>query len=67
MQRESPRSFPSSGWGCPVARWLYAIIALPMLIALVAMDYHFVSDVVAGSVLGAIVGAWSVILCRAPD
>jgi membrane-associated phospholipid phosphatase len=35
-----------------------------MLIALVAMDYHFVGDVVAGSVLGAIVGVWAVRLCE---
>ena len=44
----------------PRGRWLYAIIAVPMLLALVAMDYHFVGDVVAGSVLGGIVGAWAV-------
>jgi membrane-associated phospholipid phosphatase len=44
----------------PRGRWLYAILALPMLVALVAMNYHFVSDVIAGSVLGALVGAWAV-------
>lgn len=44
----------------PRGRWLYAIIALPMLMALVAMNYHFVSDVIAGSVLGGIVSAWAV-------
>jgi membrane-associated phospholipid phosphatase len=43
----------------PRWRWLYAIVALPMLAALVAMNYHFVGDVIAGSVLGAIVGAWA--------
>lgn len=43
----------------PRSRWLYAILAAPMLIALVAMNYHFVSDVIAGSVLGALVGCWS--------
>jgi membrane-associated phospholipid phosphatase len=43
----------------PRGRWLYAIIALPMLFALIAMNYHFVSDVIAGSVLGAIVGTWA--------
>jgi membrane-associated phospholipid phosphatase len=42
----------------PRGRWLYAIVALPMLIALIAMNYHFVSDVIAGSVLGAIIGVW---------
>jgi membrane-associated phospholipid phosphatase len=44
----------------PRGRWLYAIIAVPMLVALVAMDYHFVGDVIAGSVLGGIVGVWAV-------
>jgi membrane-associated phospholipid phosphatase len=46
----------------PRGRWLYAILAAPMLVALVAMDYHFVGDVIAGSVLGGIVGAWTVAL-----
>ncbi len=43
----------------PRGRWLYAIVAVPMLVALVAMNYHFVGDVIAGSVLGAIVGVWA--------
>jgi membrane-associated phospholipid phosphatase len=43
----------------PRGRWLYSLIAAPMLVALVAMNYHFVGDVIAGSVLGAIVGAWA--------
>jgi membrane-associated phospholipid phosphatase len=43
----------------PRGRWLYAVLALPMLVALVAMNYHFVGDVVAGSVLGALVGMWA--------
>lgn len=47
----------------PRGRWLYAVLALPMLVALVAMDYHFVGDVIAGSVLGALVGVWAVRLC----
>jgi membrane-associated phospholipid phosphatase len=44
----------------PRARWLYALVALPMLVALIAMNYHFVSDVIAGSVLGAIIGALAI-------
>jgi membrane-associated phospholipid phosphatase len=36
-----------------------------MLLALIAMDYHFVSDVIAGSVLGAIVGMWATRLASA--
>jgi membrane-associated phospholipid phosphatase len=46
----------------PRWRWLCAVLALPMLIALVAMNYHFVGDVIAGSVLGAIVGTYSAAL-----
>lgn len=44
----------------PQWRWIYTIVAVSMLIALVAMNYHFVGDVVAGCILGAIVGAWAV-------
>jgi membrane-associated phospholipid phosphatase len=43
----------------PGGRWLYAILAAPMCIALVAMNYHFVGDVIAGSVLGGTVGAYA--------
>jgi membrane-associated phospholipid phosphatase len=43
----------------PRGRSLYAVLVLPMLLALVAMNYHFVSDVVAGSVLGALIGIWA--------
>lgn len=50
----------------PRGRWMYAILAVPMLVALVAMDYHFVGDVVAGSTLGAVVGSWAVALGSAP-
>jgi hypothetical protein len=35
-----------------------------MLVSLIAMDYHFVSDVVAGGTLGGIVGAYAVSLSR---
>ncbi|NIL98939.1 MAG: phosphatase PAP2 family protein, partial [Planctomycetales bacterium] len=46
-------------WMMPRGRGVYVVIALPMLVALVAMNYHFVSDVVAGSVIGALVGIWA--------
>jgi membrane-associated phospholipid phosphatase len=46
----------------PRWRWLIGAIALPMLVALVAMNYHFVGDVIAGSVLGGIVGAYAALL-----
>jgi membrane-associated phospholipid phosphatase len=45
----------------PRGRVLYAAVSLPMLASLVAMNYHFVGDVVAGSVLGAIMAAYA---CR---
>jgi membrane-associated phospholipid phosphatase len=48
--------------GAPSGRLIYAIVSLPMLIALVAMNFHFVSDVIAGSVLGGIVGAYAAML-----
>jgi membrane-associated phospholipid phosphatase len=46
----------------PRGRWLYVILAAPMLVALVAMNYHFVSDVIAGSVIGGIIGAYAAAL-----
>jgi len=52
--------FASVIWiAMPRARWVCVAVALPMLIALVGMNYHFVGDVVAGSILGGIVGAWA--------
>jgi membrane-associated phospholipid phosphatase len=44
----------------PQARWFCAVLAAPMLAALIAANYHFVGDVIAGTVLGAIVGAYAV-------
>ena len=46
-------------FGLPGGRWIYAVVVAPMLVALVAMNYHFVGDVIAGSVLGGIVGAYA--------
>jgi membrane-associated phospholipid phosphatase len=60
-------AFISVFWlAMPRGRWLCAVIAIPMLVALVGMNYHFVGDVIAGSILGGIVGAWAVALGR-PD
>jgi membrane-associated phospholipid phosphatase len=72
-------SFPS-GHACRIfgfaAVWLVAmprnrtvqvvatVLCVPMLISLVAMDYHFVSDVIAGSVLGWIVATYAAHLAR---
>lgn len=43
----------------PRGRWLYAVIAAPMLVALVALNYHFVGDVIAGGLIGTLTGAWA--------
>ena len=40
------------------------IVCAPMLLSLVAMNYHFVSDVIAGSVLGALIAAYAAHLAR---
>jgi membrane-associated phospholipid phosphatase len=48
----------------PKSRWLCALIALPMLTALVGMNYHFIGDVIAGGTLGGIVGAWAAQLAK---
>ena len=50
----------------PRSRVLCVLVCLPMLISLVAMDYHFVSDVIAGSALGGIVGAYAAGLANLP-
>lgn len=44
----------------PRLRALLVLVCVPMLASLVLMNYHFVGDVVAGSVLGAVVAnvAW---------
>ena len=36
----------------PKFRWLYSLIALCVAIGLLLMNYHFLSDVIAGSYLG---------------
>ncbi len=46
----------------PRSRALCIALAAPMLVSLVAMDYHFVGDVVAGSVLGGVVGTYAAVL-----
>ena len=48
----------------PGTRIVTIILSVPMLLSLVAMNYHFVSDVIAGSVLGALVAAYAAQLAR---
>jgi membrane-associated phospholipid phosphatase len=46
----------------PRSRTLQAVVIIleaSMLVSLVAMNYHFVSDVIAGSVLGGIVAMYA--------
>lgn len=50
----------------PRGRAVWPLVCLPMLFSLVAMNYHFVSDVIAGSVLGAIVGMYAACLANLP-
>lgn len=72
-------SFPS-GHACRIlgfaAVWMIAmprsrtvqivviVLCAPMLISLVAMNYHFVSDVIAGTVLGWMVATYAAHLAR---
>ena len=48
----------------PGTRVIAMIVCAPMLVSLVAMNYHFISDVIAGSVLGALIAAYAVHLAR---
>src|SRR6266576_1445554 len=48
----------------PGTRVMAMILSVPMLVSLVAMNYHFVSDVIAGAVLGALIAAYAVHLAR---
>lgn len=43
----------------PRIRWLLVLVGAPMLVALILLNYHFVSDVIAGSFLGAIVAVYA--------
>jgi membrane-associated phospholipid phosphatase len=48
----------------PESRVVTMVLAAPMLLSLVAMNYHFVSDVIAGSVLGALIAMYAAHLAR---
>ena len=48
----------------PGTRAIALVLSVPMLVSLVAMNYHFVSDVIAGSVLGALIATYAVHLAR---
>jgi len=40
------------------------VLCVPMLVSLVAMNYHFVSDVIAGSVLGGMIATYAAHFAR---
>jgi membrane-associated phospholipid phosphatase len=40
------------------------VLCAPMLVSLVLMNYHFVSDVIAGSVLGGLIAMYAAHLAR---
>lgn len=46
----------------PKSRIAWVLVCLPMLASLVAMNYHFVGDILAGILLGALVAAYSAAL-----
>jgi membrane-associated phospholipid phosphatase len=48
----------------PRSRIVVIIFGASMLVSLVAMNYHFVSDVIAGSVLGGIIAMYAAHLAR---
>jgi membrane-associated phospholipid phosphatase len=48
----------------PGSRIVAAALCAPMLVSLVLMNYHFVSDVIAGSVLGAMIATYAAHLAR---
>jgi len=48
----------------PATRVIAIVLFVPMLVSLVATNYHFVSDVIAGSVLGALIAAYAVHLAQ---
>jgi membrane-associated phospholipid phosphatase len=48
----------------PASRVVATLLCAPILVSLVAMNYHFVSDVIAGSALGAMVAMYAAHLAR---
>jgi membrane-associated phospholipid phosphatase len=46
----------------PRSRAFCLLIGVPLALSLIAMNYHFVSDILAGATLGAIVAAYAVSL-----
>lgn len=54
-------SFSVSMWFLfPKLRWLWSLLALLVVVGQIGMYYHFVSDVIAGALLGSLVGFYVV-------
>ena len=52
-------------WICyPRLRPLYALVVLAVAVGLVGADYHFLSDIIAGSFVGASTGWMAIVLCE---
>jgi len=49
---------------CPKWRWAGVLASLAVGIGLVGMNYHFVGDVIAGGLVGAIVGVYTAHFCQ---
>ena len=49
--------------GYPWWRWAAVLASAAVAIGLIGMNYHFVGDVVAGGVVGGLVGVWTARLC----
>jgi membrane-associated phospholipid phosphatase len=51
-------AFAGSLWYlCPRARWLGIVLTLCVVIGLLGADYHWLSDIIAGGILGGTTGA----------
>jgi membrane-associated phospholipid phosphatase len=48
---------------CPRWRWACVLASVAVPVGLVGMDYHFVSDVIAGGFVGGVVGVWTASYC----
>jgi membrane-associated phospholipid phosphatase len=44
-------------------RWLCAPAALAVIVGLIGMNYHFVSDIIAGGFIGGIIGTYTAYFC----
>lgn len=48
----------------PKLRWLWAALSATVIIGLIGLDYHFVSDVIGGACVGALCGYYCVALIQ---